>query len=138
MGHTERLAMAPASAPVRRVCVVDDDLVVGRALRRLLRSAGYEAAAFGSAEEFLAAGLPAEDQFLVLDVRMPGLDGPGLFRRLRASGSRLPVLFISALDNPRLCAEMLALGAVGWLTKPVPEDRLLAAIAAWGAAPPPD
>lgn len=110
----------------RTVAIVDDDPAVVRALARLLRRSGYEPREFDSAEGFLVSKLEAIAAPLVLDVRMPGLDGPGLYRRLLAAHGAYPAIFISAVDDPRRREEMRALGARGWLSKPVDSEALLA------------
>jgi FixJ family two-component response regulator len=117
------------------VAIVDDDPAVGRALARLLQLAGFETREFESAECFLASKLEALAVPLILDVRMPGLDGPGLFRRLLAAHGAYPVIFISAVDDPRTCEEMRALGARGWLSKPVDSETLLALLGEPGGEP---
>ena len=115
------------------IFVVDDDPEVGHALGRLLRSAGYAVASFTSAEAFLLDYPAPSTGLLVVDVRMPRMTGPELQRCLVARGSRIPRLFISAVDDERVRAQVLADGASGWLRKPVEGEDLLD----WVAAHPP-
>lgn len=112
-----------------QIYVVDDDPEVGLALGRLLRSAGFSVLSFTSAEAFLFE-LPAPQAgVLILDVRMPGVDGPHLQEILAKRGATMPVLFLSAVDDPRIHEEVIARGAAGWLTKPVEGEVLLARVA---------
>jgi FixJ family two-component response regulator len=112
------------------ICVVDDDASVRKALKRLLSSAGYEVAIFGSAEELLTSDRRDLPDVLVIDVRMPGLSGLELQRELAASGSRVPVIFITAHrdDHARTLAHQAGAGA--YLEKPVDGDVLLEALRA--------
>lgn len=111
----------------RRLAVVDDDASVREALRALLRSAGFAVEAFASAEDFLRLGDTSSFDCLILDVRMPGMSGLELEEHLDASGSRIPVLFMSAHADASLRARAGG-GAVQLLQKPFSEDALLEAI----------
>jgi FixJ family two-component response regulator len=117
------------------VFIVDDEPEVGCALGRLLRSAGYAVASFTSAEAFLGAHPAPCAGVLVADVRMPGMSGPELQAELTARGAKIPVLFISAVDDARIRAAVLAAGGAGWLGKPVDGDRLLESIESLFAGP---
>ena len=86
----------------RSVAIVDDDRSVLSALKDLLESAGLSALCFGSAEEFLESGGRGETACLVSDIRMPGMSGLELQARLRAEGSRLPVIFITAHGDAKV------------------------------------
>ena len=112
------------------IFVVDDDPSVRKALKRLLSSAGYEVTSFGSAEELLTSDRRELPDVVIIDVRMPGLSGLELQRELAASGSRVPVVFITAYrdDQARTLAHQA--GAVAYLEKPVDEEVLLEAIRA--------
>jgi len=108
-----------------KVVIVDDDTSVRQSMRRLVCAFGFEAVAFGSAEEFLASGLVDATACLVLDVRMPGMDGLELQRRLAAEQRRIPIVFITAFasdDEERRAREA---GAITMLRKPVDKDALL-------------
>lgn len=113
---------SPATA---EIYVVDDDPEVGVALGRLLRSAGFTVQSFTSAEAFFFEHPVPQAGVLILDVRMPGLDGPHMLTELRRRGATVAVLFLSAVDDARIREEVLAGGAAGWLTKPVEGEVLL-------------
>lgn len=110
---------------IRRVSIVDDDQSVREATRGLLRSLGYSATTYASAEEFLAGHGSAESDCLITDVNMPGLSGVELQQRLRALGIKLPVIFITAYPDPRTRAQVLEAGALAYLSKPYSEDKLI-------------
>ena len=119
---------AERDAPRERVYLVDDEPAVVRSLSRLLRSAGYEAVGFGSAEEFLR-DLPEDAAgCVVLDLSMPGLDGLALQRELAARAADLPVVFVSGRGDVPKSVRAMKEGAVDFLTKPVKATTLLAAI----------
>ena len=110
------------------VCVVDDDSLTRDSTRRLLRSFGFRAETFASAEEFKNAGCLEETACLILDVHMPGMSGLELQRRLVAANSHTPIIFITAHDNDDWRRQALEAGAVAFLHKPVPQEQLLNAI----------
>jgi FixJ family two-component response regulator len=112
------------------IFVVDDDPSVRKALKRLLSSAGFEVATFGSAEEVLTSARGESPGVFVMDVRMPGLSGLELQRELAASGSRVPVVFITAYRDDRARTLAHQAGAVAYLEKPVDGEVLLEAIRA--------
>jgi FixJ family two-component response regulator len=111
------------------VSVVDDDASVRQALRGLLKSAGFHAEVFASAEEFLNSGRLSQTACLVLDVRMPGMTGLELQEQLIASGSSVPIIFITAHGDEDARTRALELGAIDVLQKPFGDDALLDAIA---------
>jgi FixJ family two-component response regulator len=106
------------------VTIVDDDESIRRALRRLMRSAGIEADAFASAEEYLRQG-DHETACLILDVRLPGMSGLDLQRELAALNPRIPIIFMSAFGTDEMRERALEEGAIAFLRKPVSEDLLL-------------
>lgn len=112
------------------VSVVDDDESVRESLPDLLRSLGFSARAFSSAEEFLASELLSETRCLVLDIAMPGMSGPALQRELTLRCQEIPIVFITAHENENLRASLLGEGAVECLFKPFSEADLLAAVQA--------
>ena len=115
-----------AAAPM--VFVVDDDPAVRKSLTRLIGSAGHAVEAFASAREFLARERYAGPCCLVLDVRMPGLTGLELQERLVAGERRMAIVFVTGhADVPKSVKAMKG-GAVDFLTKPVDDKDLLAAI----------
>jgi len=113
---------------------VDDDYRVRESIESLVESAGYEALVFSSAEEFLRSGALARATCVVTDVRMPGMDGIELQRRLRRERPELPVIFISAHSETRQRA--LDEGAVVFLYKPFDAADLLGAIQSAVSNPP--
>ena len=110
------------------VFVVDDDASVRKGLARLVKTAGYEAEAFTSVRDFLARPPYDGPCCLVLDVRMPGLTGLDLQEALRATGLRLSIVFITGYGDVRASVKAMKGGAVDFLTKPLDEGTLLAAI----------
>ena len=121
-----------------RVYIVDDDGPVRKALRRLVKSAGYEVETFTSAEDYLA-GEPADaPACLVLDMRMPGMSGLDLQRAVKGTERDLPIVFITGHGDEDARAQAMDGGAVAVLQKPLDGDGLLAAIArALGTSPQP-
>jgi FixJ family two-component response regulator len=113
------------------ISVVDDDHSVRESLARLIRSVGFGVQVFGSAEEFLGAGIGREPDCLILDIRMPGMNGLDLQRALSASDPQLPVIFITAHgSDAEVRARAIGAGAVDYLLKPLREEEVLKAIAA--------
>ena len=112
-----------------RISIVDDDASVRQAVRGLLRSAGFEAEVFASAEEFLRSGRLSATSCLVLDVRMPGMSGVELQDWLIASGHAVPIIFVTAHADEDERARALERGAIDCLQKPFSDDALLEAIA---------
>lgn len=113
-----------------RVFVVDDDPSVRMALARLIGAAGHTVETFGSAREFLENGRHLEAGCLVLDLRMPDLDGLELLELLRKDGSVMPVVFMTGFGDIPTSVRAMKAGAVDFLPKPVADDALLQAIGA--------
>jgi FixJ family two-component response regulator len=110
------------------ISIVDDDESVREATKSLVRSLGYKAETFGSAEEFLESEHLKATACLITDVQMPGLSGVELQDRLIADGHRVPVIFVTGFPDERLQGHVLKNGAIGYLRKPFNEDRLIACI----------
>jgi FixJ family two-component response regulator len=110
------------------VYVVDDDPLVRTALGRLLTSTGHAVRTFGSASEFLEGPFGVEPACLVLDLRLPDLDGMELHRRLRESEAGIQVIFMTGFGDIPTSVEAIKSGAFDFLLKPVTEARLLASI----------
>jgi FixJ family two-component response regulator len=110
------------------VSIVDDDVSVRRSTRRLLRSAGFQAEAFASAEEFLSSGLAKETDCLVLDLRMPAMNGLQLQRQLADASNPIPIVFLSAHASADDERRALQAGAIQFLQKPASKNTLLLAI----------
>jgi FixJ family two-component response regulator len=109
---------------------VDDDFRLRESLKSLVESAGYAAAVYSSAEEFLQSGALARANCLVTDVRMPGMDGLELQRRIRLERPELPVVFISAHQDDEARERALDEGAIRFLYKPFDGAELLGTIEA--------
>jgi two-component system, LuxR family, response regulator FixJ len=120
------------------ISIVDDDPAVRDALWRLMDSAGLLATAFASAEEFLASPSRDETTCLILDVRMPGMDGLELQQKLAASNWKVPIIFISAHAEAGARERALETGAVEFFEKPFNSAALLDAIDAARVARAPD
>ena len=106
------------------VFVIDDDESVCRALRRLMKSVGFSVRTFTSAKDFLSQGCQNVLGCLVLDVRMPEMGGLEVQKRLVDSGSRMPIIFISAHEDLSTREQGLRTGAIAFLKKPF-EDQVL-------------
>jgi FixJ family two-component response regulator len=112
------------------VFVVDDDPSFLKAVSRLLRAAGLKVAPFASADQFLLEHDPASPGCLVLDLAMPGLNGLELQEALSGRGSDRPIVFLTGTADVPMSVRAMKHGAVDFLTKPVRETALLAAVEA--------
>lgn len=110
------------------VSVVDDDQSVRESLPDLLRVCGYNAEAFASAEEFLASDLLRETKCLIVDVAMPGMNGPDLQRELSRRRQAIPIVYVTAHRDETVRPRMLEQGAVECLFKPFSDTALLDAV----------
>jgi FixJ family two-component response regulator len=107
---------------------VDDDRSVVEAIISLLESVGYAAAGFISAQDLLDSAQLRKTACLILDVRMPGVGGPELQRRLAAQNIRTPIVFITAHGDQEVSPEVLKTGATALLRKPFSQESLLGAL----------
>lgn len=114
-----------ASEVIPIVAAVDDDFRVRESIASLLESAGYEPVVFSSAEEFLGSGTLAAATCVITDVRMPGMDGIELQRRIKLQRPALPVILISAHHNPEVRQTAIDQGAAAFLYKPFDASHLL-------------
>jgi len=110
------------------VHLIDDDEDVRRALAFLLGTAGMAVRVYESASAFLEQDVGSIRGCIISDVRMPGLDGLELLRRLKAAGARLPVVVMTGHADVPLAVEAMKLGAVDFIEKPFPDDILLGSI----------
>jgi FixJ family two-component response regulator len=110
------------------ISVIDDDESIRRTTSLLIRSFGFQAAAFESAEAFLKSAELHETSCLLVDVRMPAMNGLQLQSRLAAVGCKIPIIFITAYDDNESRQEALQAGAVAFLGKPFSDELLLQAI----------
>jgi FixJ family two-component response regulator len=107
------------------ICIIDDDESMRNAIVGLVRSAGYEAHGFGSAEHFLGSGTARSSACVITDIQMPGMSGIELKEHLAASQCPVPVIMITARDDADLEAKAMASGAVCFLRKPFDANELL-------------
>ena len=109
----------------KKIYIVDDDESVCRALKALLMTFDFEVKIFNSAKSFFAAVPNDEPGCLVLDIHMPGLDGWEAQKTILKSGSKRPIIFISAEKNENVADRALKVGAVGFLQKPFDGQTLV-------------
>jgi len=114
--------------PTPIVFVVDDDASMREALSSLIESAGLRVQTFASAQEFLEHKRPDTPACLVLDVRLPGLSGLELQRKLSPARTRIPIIFITGHGDIPMSVQAMKAGAVEFLPKPFKDDQLLGAI----------
>jgi FixJ family two-component response regulator len=110
------------------VAAVDDDFRIRESMESLLQSAGYAPVLFASAEDFLDSGTLAAATCVITDVRMPGMDGLELQRRIKLERPALPVILISAHHNDDIRQTAIDEGAVDFLYKPFDAAELLKTI----------
>jgi len=113
----------------RVVATVDDDRRVRESVQSVLESAGYDAVVFESGEAFLDSGALSEVACVVADVRLPGIDGLELQRRVRRERPSVPIIFITAHDDDDVRRRALRDGAAAFMLKPFDGDELLDRIA---------
>jgi FixJ family two-component response regulator len=118
-----------------RISIVDDDRSMREAINTLIGSMGLTVEEFSSAEEFLDSDRSDLFDCLILDIRMPGLSGLELQRRLIADDRSVPIVFITAHYSEEERTRAIKAGAVDFLTKPFTEEQLIDAIAASLAIP---
>jgi FixJ family two-component response regulator len=109
----------PSIVSSQIISIVDDDEGARLATARLVRSLGWQARVFASAEEFLASPLISETSCLISDIRMPGLSGIEMHDRLLELGYAIPTIFTTAFPTAALEAKIQAKGAFPFLEKPV-------------------
>jgi FixJ family two-component response regulator len=110
------------------VFIVDDDASVRKALKRLIKIEGFKAKTFGSAREFIDSGHYQSAGVLVLDVRMPGMNGLELQKHLIDSGSDMRIIFITAHEDIQARHKALEAGAIDFIKKPFEDQTLLEGI----------
>jgi len=110
------------------ISIIEDDDSVRESLQRLMRSVGFAVNVFASAEEFLNSDRLRYTDCLILDVRLPGMNGFDLQRHLANSHSEIPIIFITSHEDDELRARALNAGAVDYLLKPFNNEDLLDAI----------
>lgn len=110
------------------VAIVDDDESVRRSLSRLLLQAGFHPIAFASAEDFLADTLHTHVDCLLVDIRLRAMTGIELHQKVVAEGSQVPVIYITAFDDPEAKAEAMRAGCAGFFRKTDAGPDIIAAI----------
>jgi FixJ family two-component response regulator len=111
------------------IAVVDDEQAMLKAIERLLTAHGFATRVFASAEAFLDSGADKDAVCLVLDIHLGGMSGIELRRQLKAVDSKLPVIFITAVDDEATQSETTQVGCVTCLRKPFSANMLIKAIA---------
>ena len=107
------------------IAIVDDDDSFRRATTNFVRSLGYTALQFASAEAFLKSDRLHDTDCLISDVQMPGMNGIELQSKLIVQGYRLPITFVTAFSEMRARAQALGAGAIGFLAKPLSDEELI-------------
>ena len=115
----------PSTDEAPLVAIVDDDASVRQSARRLIRSFGYRPEVFASGEDFLTSASAARTACLMLDVRMPDMDGLEVQRRLAERGMRIPIVFLTGRASDDEERRARSAGAVEFLRKPVGKPTLL-------------
>ena len=115
-----------ATRPV--ISIIDDDPSVREATRSLIRSLGYQAQAFSSAEEYLSSDHVEGSSCLITDLHMPGMSGADLQDRLIAEGRQIPMIFMTAYYEERVRDQVMDAGAFGFLRKPFDDESLIACL----------
>ena len=111
------------------ISIVDDDESMREATSALVRSLGFSVATFASAEDFLESDRVDDTSCLITDVQMPGFSGIELQSRLIADGRDMPVIGVTAYPEESIRTRMLEAGAVGFLSKPFNDERLIDCLA---------
>src|SRR5262249_16243949 len=110
------------------IAIVDDDESFRHATISFIRSLGYSAAAFPSADAFLNANVVNNTDCLITDVQMPGMSGIELQSHLIAQGHRVPVIFVTAFPETQARSRALRAGAIGFLGKPFGDENLMSCL----------
>jgi FixJ family two-component response regulator len=110
------------------VAVIEDDQSYRVAVQRLLKSAGFSAQSFASAEDFLNSGQQHQTGCLITDIRMPGMSGLDLQSKLNSDHCPIPTIFITAHGDEKMRLQAMRAGAVKFLAKPFDGETLLEAV----------
>ena len=126
MDHDFGLNESSKTIPI--VFIIDDDIAIRESLQSVIRSEGWQAETFGSAQEFLAFSPTDVPSCMVLDVALPGLNGLELQKKIAQERSEMPIIFITGHEDVSTTVQAMKAGAVEFLTKPFDIDVLLYAI----------
>jgi FixJ family two-component response regulator len=107
------------------ISIIDDDECAREAAERVIRSSGYTVTTYASAEDFLGSDHVNDTSCLITDVHLPGLTGVELYLHLRANGFAVPTVFVTGQPDETTRTQVLAAGAVAFLSKPVGKKILL-------------
>lgn len=107
------------------ITIIDDDESVREATKSLVRSLGYKAAVFASAEEYLQSERLDDSSCLITDLHMPGMSGADLQDRLIADGRQIPMIFMTAYYEEKVRDRVIDAGAYGFLRKPFNDESLI-------------
>jgi len=118
--------MTPIDSPT--VLIVEDDVRMSAAMKRLLKTVGLHSEAFATPEDFLRYKLPDRPRCLILDVRLPGMSGLDVQSKLLEVGVQIPIIFVTSHADVPMTVRALKLGAVEFLTKPFRDQDLIDAI----------
>jgi FixJ family two-component response regulator len=110
------------------ISIIDDDPSVREATQSLIRSLGYDAQVFASAEEYLRSERLNDSSCLITDLHMPGMSGTDLQDRLIAEGYQIPIIFVTAYYEDRIRDRVMDAGAFGFLRKPFNDESLIACL----------
>jgi FixJ family two-component response regulator len=110
------------------ISIIDDDPSVREATQSLIRSLGYDAQVFASAEEYLQSDHLNDSSCLITDLHMPGMSGTDLQDRLIADGHQIPIIFVTAYYEDRIRDRVMDAGAFGFLRKPFNDESLIACL----------
>jgi FixJ family two-component response regulator len=110
------------------IAIVDDDPWVRKSLERLIKSEGFRTECFASAEDFIKAGDHEEMSCIILDLRLPGMSGLELQHYLATEHDCIPIVFVSAHDEPETRYEAMQAGAVAFFSKPFNDEALVEAV----------
>lgn len=110
------------------ISIIDDDESVRESMKGLIRSLGYDAKTYRSADDFLKSGGPNDTSCVITDIQMPGTNGLDLQDRLQADGHATPVIFVTAFPKEPARSRAMKAGAYGFLAKPFDEAHLIACL----------
>jgi FixJ family two-component response regulator len=124
-GTVDRASQRKLELANHVISIIDDDESVREATKSLVRSLGYKAAVFASAEEYLQSDRLDDSSCLITDLHMPGMSGVDLQDRLIADGRQIPMIFVTAYYEEKVRDRVLDAGAYGFLRKPFNDESLI-------------